>query len=386
MNILFITEISTFPINGGEKIRSYSLIKMLDNLFDNVNVILTNKNNSDINSFKKFYNLTNTNFLEYKKTKKSKLDIILKYLYKDKNLMSLIQSVNLKEIDLVFLDYYFLGQYISFFQKINIPVIYGTHNAQALLTLQEETNSMLDIIKKYINLIPQMIHEKIYFKDSNLLITVSNEDKKYHSKLIDSEKILVIPNLLDYDLYNSNEKLEKENYIVMTANFNSFQNFFGIKWFLENVWDEELDLKINLKLVGKGSESLFEKIDFKQYKNIDVIGPVEDINKFIKKASLSIVPLQHGSGSRLKCIEAMALKTTLISTKLGVEGIEHNNSVLVASNANEFKTLILKTLSNTEQNKKLANEAFKIFVKKYTIQSIENTFKSKISKLLKDKQ
>ena len=43
---------------------------------------------------------------------------------------------------------------------------------------------------------------------------------------------------------------------------------------------------------------------------------------YIAQAAGVIVPLLHGSGTRLKCLEAMALRTPIIATSKGVEGVE----------------------------------------------------------------
>lgn len=378
MNILFFTEISPFPINGGERIRSYGLLKSLSELGYKITAIITNRDNVDLAN----YNIKNVEYKEYKIPNKSKFDRItcLHYFKKDKQLVLLFnQIINDRKIDLAFLDYAFIGQYISFFKQKNIPVIYGTHNAQSFLTQQMSTKGLFRKLRKMQNVLMQKIHEQIFFKKADQVIVVSNEDKELHSKFINPKKIQIIPNFLDETRYNT-DSYEKENYIVMTANFGAFMNFHGLKWFIEEVWNEELDTKLKFLLVGKKSEeALVEINNSKLFKNIIAIGEVDNINPYISKAKASVIPLLEGSGSRLKCIEAMALKTPIISTSKGVEGIQSNN-VIINDSSIDFRKTLLNIDDITISEESLYNE----FISSYSIQAVKPKLEKVIHKAIND--
>jgi glycosyltransferase involved in cell wall biosynthesis len=72
-----------------------------------------------------------------------------------------------------------------------------------------------------------------------------------------------------------------------------------------------------------------------------------------------IVPLLSGSGMRIKIIEAMAMGKTVISTKVGLEGIgaTHKENVLVADTAVEFKQMITWLSLNPEEMNRIGNNA-----------------------------
>ena len=378
MNILFFTEISPFPINGGERIRSYGLLKSLSELGYKITAIITNSDNVDLANYK----IKNVEYKEYKIPNKSKFDRItcLHYFKKDKQLVLLLnQIINDRKIDLAFLDYAFIGQYISFFKQKNIPVIYGTHNAQSFLTQQIPAKGLLRKIRKMQNVLMQKIHERIFFKKADQVIVVSNEDKELHSKFINPKKIQIIPNFLDETRYNT-DSCKKENYIVMTANFGAFMNINGLKWFIEEVWNEELDTQLKFLLVGKKSkETLVEINNSKLFKNIIAIGEVDNINPYISKAKASVIPLLEGSGSRLKCIEAMALKTPIISTSKGVEGIQSNN-VIINDSPIDFR----KTLLNIDDIAISEESLYNKFISTYSIQAVKPKLEKVIYKAIND--
>ena len=71
-----------------------------------------------------------------------------------------------------------------------------------------------------------------------------------------------------------------------------------------------------------------------------------------------LVPVLSAGGMRVKIIEGMALGKTILSTKLGAEGIdfEENRDIYLADSKNEF----LNHLRNFHENPNIINEQKKI--------------------------
>src|SRR3990172_3847831 len=67
-------------------------------------------------------------------------------------------------------------------------------------------------------------------------------------------------------------------------------------------------------------------------------GIVEDVRPYLARGWLSIVPLQSGGGTRFKILESMALRTPVVSTTKGAEGLDAQPGVhlLVADDPQEF--------------------------------------------------
>ena len=365
-NILYLTEESPFPVYGGGRIRRQSILKALSASGYRVHAIVGN-------SFKinlAHYEIKNISFYEYN----YKTNIIPRYFKifkKNKRLMRLVNQVIVgNKIDIAFLDCYFIGQYISFFKKRDIPVILGTENAQSLLNLMRPAASLLKKIEKYTNYFMQALHERFFFNKADAVIVVSNNDLQFHKKFVNKSKLYIVPNFLDFSSYAAQG--EKDNYIVMTGSFKAYQNKAGLTWFLENVWDDDLSQRTKFIAAGYYSREFLEEIKRKNgnLTNVDAVGEVEDITPYISQAKIAVVPLLHGSGSRVKILEAMALKTPVISTTKGAEGIEHEDSIIIADRAEDFKREILKVIKGDKPNyyKALAEKAYQVALKKYSFE------------------
>lgn len=79
-----------------------------------------------------------------------------------------------------------------------------------------------------------------------------------------------------------------------------------------------------------------------------------------------IVPLLSGAGIRIKIIEAMALGKTIVTTTVGIAGIDavHGEHILIADTAEEFIQQIHFCFEQPEKAKGIGKNAQQ-FVRRY---------------------
>ncbi len=361
MNILFFTDISPFPQNGGERIRSYYLIKALSQLGYEVIAVVRNVEKVDLQK----YHLPNVTFYTYETKPFDLLTRITgkQYFQRSATVMSIFEEV-CREYTLAaaILDYGYVGHYISYFRQQQIPVILGTHNAQPMITWQLPSKNLLDKLRKWQLFSMEKLHERMYFNKAAAVLVVSEDDNAYHTRFLPKQKVFTVPNFLDEKDYHFSGK-KQQRVLVMTANFGVYMNYAGLKWFIENVWDDELAGKYDLWLVGRGSKEALKQLTGKEeYRNIVAFGKVDDVKWYISAASAVIIPLVHGSGTRLKCLEAMALSTPIISTRKGVEGVKSHHFI-VSDEPLAFKQSLLAFDPETDKGARLRED----FLQEYSL-------------------
>ena len=88
-----------------------------------------------------------------------------------------------------------------------------------------------------------------------------------------------------------------------------------------------------------------------------------------------VLPINKGTGTRIKIIEAMLVGAKILTTKKGIEGIEYKkNEFPVVQNKKYFFKYIIKKLQNKEKKFKVSPD----FKEKYTMENIvKNFFKEK---------
>jgi polysaccharide biosynthesis protein PslH len=101
--------------------------------------------------------------------------------------------------------------------------------------------------------------------------------------------------------------------------------------------------------------------------NVTLTGFVEDVRPMIARAWVSLVPILQGGGTRLKILEAMALRTPVVSTWKGAEGLDVQNDVdiLIADEPEKFAEMVVRLLKEPELHHRLAENAYKLVATKY---------------------
>lgn len=122
-----------------------------------------------------------------------------------------------------------------------------------------------------------------------------------------------------------------------------------------------------------------------QNKNIKIHGEVPDSKEFLNSCPVMIVPLLAGSGMRLKILEALALSRIVITTSIGLEGIDATDGkeVLIADTDEEFIEKIRFCKHNFEALQQISANAAKFFEDNYKLEIIVDRFLNKITEIRK---
>ena len=132
----------------------------------------------------------------------------------------------------------------------------------------------------------------------------------------------------------------------------------GVMWFLKKVWPRVLSAQPNVKfhLAGKG----LSKTDPRFFQTgIVNHGEVDDAEVFMQSRGIMIVPIQAGSGIRIKSLEAMALGVPVVSTSIGAQGltVESGKQMIIADDPEGFADGIIQLLLNPAASQEITQQA-----------------------------
>ena len=134
----------------------------------------------------------------------------------------------------------------------------------------------------------------------------------------------------------------------------------GVMWFLNKVWPLVLSAQPNAKfhLAGKG----LSKRDPRFFQSgIVNHGEVSNAEDFMHQHGVMIVPIQAGSGIRIKTLEAMALGVPIVSTSIGAQGLAVSDDIEIklADQPNDFASAICTLLSSPAKSQEMTSQARK---------------------------
>lgn len=382
------------PMNGGMQ-RCFHIIHQLAKYFDLAVIIHQDKENFQKASeeYPAFKNIT----IYSTKDEPGSIDIFtwlpkkfansLRYRWIKKQLRNsadgsflkyyplLVRLLKQKTYDAIILENLNTLNAVSVIRKLDktVSIIYDAHNVDSLLSTG--TPHQKGIIKVESNL----------YKKVNAIFTCSERDRKEFLKMNHNRlPVAVIPNgvAVSDELYNKEVNEAEPESIIFCGAMWTHPNQEGLLWFYDKIWPTVKKSLPQLKLlvVGSGTPPQSFQLLLKDC-SLQFTGAVGDVKPWYNKATVAIVPLLSGSGTRLKILEAMSLGVPVISTAKGAEGIDYTDGkdILIADKENEFASRLVTLLQNRHQRIGIGNAARKLVEAKYAWDEIGKSLNKYIS-------
>ncbi len=196
--------------------------------------------------------------------------------------------------------------------------------------------------------------ERFYWGRADRLFSVSLEDREAMLKIVPWKKVGIIPNGVDTKYYR--EKHVKKYYppriLYGVTNFEWLQNQEATEILIKDIWPiiKKRCSNVKIWIVGRKIPSWIKM----ESKKGDILYTenIPDAREAYKGAYLMVAPIKGAGGTRLKILEAMASGLPVVSTSIGVAGLDlkDGKNVLVADTNDAIANKALKLLND----KKLA--------------------------------
>ncbi|MGH9125092.1 MAG: glycosyltransferase [Acidimicrobiales bacterium] len=182
---------------------------------------------------------------------------------------------------------------------------------------------------------------------------------------------VVVPNTVAVPGELPKRPAGKDVELLFPANFDYFPNIAAARWLCEELmprlWDGHPSAR--LLLVGSaGRERLKElRASTEHEPRIEISGFVVSTEPYFARASIVVVPLREGSGTRMKVLEAFAAGVPVVSTAKGVEGLAVRDTIhyLRAESGAEFQTGVLTVWTDPDQTAARCAAAFRLAGERY---------------------
>ena len=166
---------------------------------------------------------------------------------------------------------------------------------------------------------------------ADLVIAVSRADAAVLQRIAPDVEPLVLPNGLhvaEYADFEGDADLEQPAF-VFTGTLDFRPNVDGVLWFAREVWPHVRAAlpAAHAYLVGRRPHARLAPL--RDAPGVVITGSVPDTRPYIHAATVYVVPLRVGGGTRFKILEAAAMRKPIVSTTLGAEGFPEAPEALV---------------------------------------------------------
>ena len=189
----------------------------------------------------------------------------------------------------------------------------------------------------------------------------------------DYRSVHVVPNFIDLDEYPSTADARSSDSLVFTGSLQYSPNRDAILWFLQAVYPLIKAQVPRVRLTVTGEPGTLPR---PSGPDVEFTGRIADVRPVLAASAVSIVPIRQGGGTRLKILEAMALRTPVVTTSKGVEGLEARDGVhlSVADAPQDFALAVVTVLRRRQYARGLADNAFSLLQTHYESRAVVPRF------------
>jgi glycosyltransferase involved in cell wall biosynthesis len=146
-------------------------------------------------------------------------------------------------------------------------------------------------------------------------------------------------------------------------------NAEGLDWFIGHIWPlvKAAVPGIRFNIAGRNADRYYRRKIADP--DILIMGETADARQFMSRYPVMIVPLRAGSGIRVKILEGMAMGMVIVTTSIGLEGIDarHGQEVMVADDPSAFVSSITRLAGDPDLLHSIGSRA-----RQYVLENFDN--------------
>lgn len=262
-----------------------------------------------------------------------------------------------------------MGRYLATVPPVKR--VYDAHNAEFLLQQRFAESGTQAVGRLYSRLQWHRLEafERALVRTSRLTLAVSTHDANQLRALAGGlANVRVVPNVIDVASYPFEPRAPRETSpagaeMLFVGKLDFRPNAEGVRWFIEQVLP-----RIGGRLFAVGAAPPEWLVRAGQHtERIAVTGYVADERPYLKRCTVLVLPLWAGGGSRLKALVALASGIPIVSTGLGMEGLEVEPGMhyLRAETADEWVACLRKLIDDPCLPTRLAEAGRRLVEERY---------------------
>lgn len=270
------------------------------------------------------------------------------------------------QYDAAFVEHFWCAPYVEQLRAHSKLVLLDLHNIESAWHRSLaycETGARALALRRFAE--ASLDLERRWLPEFDRLLVTSDADAKMVAAIAPQSKVTIYPNALPEIALPAKQEREE---IVFSGNLEYMPNIAAIRYFHDRIWESVRSRRPGLKwkIVGKHPEAIRDIV--REDPGIEVTGFVLDAVQALAAAQVAVVPVQAGSGTRIKILEAWAAQTAVVATTLGAAGLECRNGIhlLIADESSRFADAVLELLDSSHLRRQIGWAGRALYEDRYT--------------------
>ena len=280
----------------------------------------------------------------------------------------LVEVLQKEQFDVVQLEMLYMAPYVAAIREHSkAMIVLRAHNVEHLIWERIAKETKFFAKRWYINHLARTLknYELDAIETVDGIAAITRKDAAFFRKYC-SKPVVDIPYGVYPEEFTPKIEIEGHPKFYHIGSMNWMPNEEGIRWFIDEVLPKTVE-KVPQFVYHLAGRNMPEWLTELNNPNVDVIGEVPDAKEFVSNHDVAIVPLLSGSGIRIKIIESMAMGKTVITTRVGAEGILYDEEVniIIAENVAKMVEAIRSINENPQIAVKIGEAARKLVEETY---------------------
>jgi glycosyltransferase involved in cell wall biosynthesis len=257
----------------------------------------------------------------------------------------------------------FLTPALNVPEDLGCPVVLFQHNVEAMIWERRAKVASNPIVRLYMQEQWRRMQrvERAQCLRFDHVVAVSPEDAAVFRNRYGVERVSSVPTGVDTEFFRPSGAVSRApGSIVFTGSMDWMPNEDGMAFFVEEVLPlvTRAVLEATLTIVGRNPTARVRALA-EGRNDITVTGTVPDVRPYLESASVVVVPLRIGGGTRIKIYEAMGMERAVVSTTIGAEGLDvvDGEHVLLADDPQSFADAVIALLRAPERAEQIGRQA-----------------------------
>ncbi len=280
----------------------------------------------------------------------------------------LVAILEKEQFDVVQLEMLYMAPYVDDIRAHSkAMIVLRAHNVEHKIweRIAKETRSPFK--RWYINHLAKTLkeYELNALETVDGIAAITRKDAAFFRKY-SSKPVIDIPYGVYPEEFTPKYEIDGPPKFYHIGSMNWMPNEEGIRWFIDEVLPKTVE-KVPGFVYHLAGRNMPEWLTTMKDPHVEVIGEVPDAKEFVARHDVAIVPLLSGSGIRIKIIESMAMGKTVITTRVGAEGILYDEEVniIIAENKAKMVEAIRSLNENPQAAVRIGQEARKLVEETY---------------------
>jgi polysaccharide biosynthesis protein PslH len=179
--------------------------------------------------------------------------------------------------------------------------------------------------------------------------------------------VSIVPNGVDVEWFRPDSLRPEPDRLVFVGAMDWLPNADAVRFFAAEVLPRvrRRAPEAELLVIGRNPGPLERRI---APGGVRFTGTVEDVRPHLQAASLVVVPLRIGGGTRLKILESWSMAKAVVSTSVGAEGLPvvDGENIAIADRPDEMAERILELLRDPPAAERLGREGRRAVLERFS--------------------